>query len=129
MLSYTPICFLVMVVLLGYFGHSFPTTIMKARSARMKPTVYIMPPSLFDIPPSLQSLINTMVTVETKPEGYVYGAVESPPFVLPLAAALAILTAAIPFLLRPGEKALEQQRIDEETTNSQFNKRKDKNLR
>ena len=35
--------------------------------------------------------------------GYVYGEVAAPSFVLPLFAVLAVLTAAIPFLLRPGK--------------------------
>ena len=34
--------------------------------------------------------------------GYVYGEVAAPSFVLPLFAILAVLTAAIPFVLRPG---------------------------
>jgi len=34
----------------------------------------------------------------------------------------------VPFLLTSGEKALEQQRIDEETTNSQFGKNRKKDV-
>lgn len=71
----------------------------------------------------------TAVVVEEKPDGYVYGAVAAPSWALPVGAVLAVLTAAVPFLLRPGEQALEQQRENEETTNSQFNKRKNKDLR
>jgi len=35
---------------------------------------------------------------------YVYGAVAAPSWVLPVAAVLAVLTAAVPILLRPGEE-------------------------
>ena len=38
-----------------------------------------------------------------KPDGYVYGSVAAPDWALPVGCFLAILTAAIPFLLRPGE--------------------------
>ena len=38
-----------------------------------------------------------------KPDGYVYGSVAAPAWALPVGCFLAILTAAIPFLLRPGE--------------------------
>ena len=64
-----------------------------------------------------------------KPDDYVYGAVNAPGWVLPLGAVLVIATAAIPILLRPGENALEQQRINEEKTGTTFNKRKNKELR
>ena len=64
-----------------------------------------------------------------KPDDYVYGAVNAPGWVLPLGAVLVIATAAIPVLLRPGENALEQQRINEEKTGTTFNKRKNKELR
>mmetsp|Transcript_32805 Transcript_32805/g.55318 ORF Transcript_32805/g.55318 Transcript_32805/m.55318 type:complete len:124 (+) Transcript_32805:118-489(+) len=72
--------------------------------------------------------IETLITAaaDAKPDGYVYGAVNAPDFILPLTAVLAILTAAIPFLLRSGEQALDQQRIDEDTVNNPFGgKRKD----
>jgi hypothetical protein len=39
----------------------------------------------------------------SKPDNYQYGAVAAPSWVLPLAAVAAILTAAVPILLRPGE--------------------------
>jgi len=70
-----------------------------------------------------------LTAIETKPDDYVYGAVAAPDFVLPLGAVLVVLSAAIPFLLKPGEEALEQQRENENITNNQFNKRKDKDLR
>ena len=76
----------------------------------------------------LQSSSQFLSVVTPKPEGYVYGAVAAPDWVLPVTAVLVILTAAIPFLLRPGEQALEQQRVDEASKNSQFNKRKNKDL-
>lgn len=71
----------------------------------------------------------TAVVAEEKPDGYVYGAVAAPSWALPVGAVLAVLTAALPFLLKPGEDALEQQRENESITNSQFNKRKGKDLR
>lgn len=76
----------------------------------------------------LVSSLMTAAVVEAKPDGYTYGAVSAPDWVLPVGAVLAILTAAVPILLRPGEKALDQQRIDEKTTNNQFNKRRNKDL-
>jgi hypothetical protein len=45
-----------------------------------------------------------ILAVETKPDGYVYGAVNAPGWVLPVGALVAVLTAAVPILLRPGEK-------------------------
>lgn len=41
--------------------------------------------------------------VVSKPDNYQYGAVAAPAWVLPAAAVAAILTAAVPILLRPGE--------------------------
>ena len=83
-------------------------------------------PESIDFLQSSSQLLSVAVT--PKPEGYEYGAVSAPDWVLPVTAVLVILTAAIPFLLRPGEQALEQQRVDEATKNSQFNKRKNKDL-
>ena len=60
---------------------------------------------------------------------YVYGAVSAPDWALPLGAVLVILTAALPILLKPGEAALDQQRENEAQTGSEFNKRKNKDLR
>ena len=60
---------------------------------------------------------------------YVYGAVSAPDWALPLGAVLVILTAALPILLKPGETALDQQRENEAKTGSEFNKRKNKDLR
>ena len=68
--------------------------------------------------PEIASILTAVA--EAKPDGYQYGSVAAPDFVLPLGAVLVILTAAIPFLLKPGEEALEQQRIDEETVNNVF---------
>merc|ERR1719453_3072552 len=70
-----------------------------------------------------------LISVAEKDPNYVYGQVNAPDFVLPLGAALVILTAAIPILLKPGEEALEQQRENEESVNNQFNKRSGKDLR
>eukprot|EP00607_Mallomonas_marina_P005966 CAMPEP_0182427480 /NCGR_PEP_ID=MMETSP1167-20130531/17560_1 /TAXON_ID=2988 /ORGANISM="Mallomonas Sp, Strain CCMP3275" /LENGTH=82 /DNA_ID=CAMNT_0024609745 /DNA_START=184 /DNA_END=432 /DNA_ORIENTATION=+ len=55
-----------------------------------------------------------------KPDDYVYGAVAAPAWALPLGAVLIIATAALPILLKPGEEALEQQRLDEATKGSAF---------
>ena len=46
-------------------------------------------------------------------DDYEYGAVDAPVGIAWAAGVLAILTAAVPVLLQSGEKALEQQRIDE----------------
>lgn len=67
------------------------------------------------------SMLNAVV--EAKPDGYVYGAVAAPDFALPLGLVLIIGTAAIPLLLNPGEKALEQQRLDEETRGVKFGRK------
>ena len=76
------------------------------------------------------SLPSTLLTAAVKGDpDYVYGAVSSPDWVLPVGAIAVILTAAIPILLRPGEAALEQQRDNEAATGSEFNKRKGKDLR
>jgi len=53
---------------------------------------------------------------------YVYGQVNAPSWVLPVGAVAVIATAALPFFLRSGEAALEQQRINEEETGSGFKK-------
>ena len=74
----------------------------------------------------ISSLISE--AVESKSADYVYGAVAAPGWALPLGSLLIIATAALPALLRPGEAALEQQRENEEVTNSQFNKRRGKDL-
>jgi hypothetical protein len=74
------------------------------------------------------SLLTAAQEITSKGDDYVYGAVSAPEWALPLGAVLVIATAAIPLLLRPGEEALEQQRENEKTTNSQFNKRKNKDL-
>ena len=81
--------------------------------------------------PLSDSTLSTLVTAieEAKPDDYVYGAVNAPNFVLPLAAFGVIALAAIPFLLAPGEEALEQQRRDEEEKGAAFNRRQDKDLR
>jgi hypothetical protein len=49
--------------------------------------------------------------VASKPADYVYGAVEAPPVVPIIGAILAILTAAVPFLLKPGEDVSLGQRV------------------
>ena len=64
-------------------------------------------------------------------EGVVYGSVNAPSWALPVGAFVVILTAALPAFLAGGEKALEQQRIDEQSKGNEFgsgdsvNKRKD----
>jgi len=68
-------------------------------------------------------LLSKIESSKTVPDDYVYGQVNAPGWVLPVAAVAIIAFAAVPFLLTSGEKALEQQRIDEETTNSQFGKK------
>lgn len=50
----------------------------------------------------------------------VYGAVDAPGWVAPVAGIAAIGTALLPVLLSPGEEAFNQQRGDEETVSNQF---------
>ena len=77
----------------------------------------------------LNSFLNTLTTavveVADKPDDYVYGAVAAPGWVLPLASVLVILSAALPFLLKSGEEALDQQRKDEESKGQSFGKKRD----
>lgn len=58
-------------------------------------------------------------------EEYEYGAVNAPPGIALIGGVLAILTAALPVLLQGGEKALEQQRIDEASRGGTFGKNAD----
>ena len=76
-------------------------------------------------------VFSTLLTAleEAKPDDYVYGAVNAPDFVLPLAAFGVVALAAIPFLLAPGEEALEEQRRNEAEKGAEFNRRKEKDLR
>jgi len=75
----------------------------------------------------LTSLITALE--QAKPDDYVYGAVSAPPLVPIVGAVVVILLAGIPILLAPGEKALEEQRLNEAAKNNPFNSRKDKDLR
>jgi hypothetical protein len=92
--------------------------VLRTQSIKLGNTIY----------DATNSLLTAAAEVAEKSDSYVYGTVNAPSWVLPVGAVFAILTAAIPILLRPGEKALDQQRINEETTNTQFNKRKNKDL-
>lgn len=65
----------------------------------------------------------SFLTAAEKPAGYEYGAVNAPDWALPLAAVLIIGSAAIPLILAPGEKALEQQRDNEETKGVKFGRK------
>lgn len=66
--------------------------------------------------------------VQEKPDDYVYGAVNAPSWVPFVAAIGVIATAAVPFLLRPGEEALEQQRENERIKNNEFGKNRKQDL-
>ena len=77
-------------------------------------------------PSDLSNLVTALE--EAKPDDYVYGAVNAPDFVLPLAAFGVVALAAIPFLLAPGEKALEEQRRNEEEKGAGFNRRQNRDL-
>jgi hypothetical protein len=75
------------------------------------------------IPHSLSFSDIVLAVAEAKPDSYQYGAVAAPGWVLPVAAVLAIATAAaIPVFLKPGQEALEQQRTVEKDTNNKFGK-------
>lgn len=89
-------------------------------SAPRPATVLKMMP-LTDMATSLQSLL--LALEEAKPDDYVYGAVAAPDFALPLGAVLIISIAAVPALLSGGEKALDQQRMDEETRGVKFGRK------
>lgn len=65
-------------------------------------------------------MTNSLMLATERGDDYVYGAVSAPSWALPVGAVLAVLTAALPFLLRPGEDALNQQRLDEAETKSGF---------
>ena len=115
-----PIFFLTLIVgvmIVSAFGFR-PISFYGRSSSQLKPLR--LAPQMMNIDYSLLTAI-----AEIKPDDYQYGAVNAPGWVLPVGALLAIMTAAIPILLRPGEKALDQQRIDEATTNKPFGKRRD----
>ena len=78
---------------------------------------------------NFNSFLTAVVETSKKvPDDYVYGQVNAPPFVLPLAAVAIIAFAAVPFLLTSGEKALDKQREDEESTNTQFGRNRKKDV-
>ena len=54
-----------------------------------------------------------LAAVAAESDDYEYGAVDAPIGIAWAAGVFAIITAAVPVLLQSGEKALEQQRIDE----------------
>ena len=56
----------------------------------------------------------------TTDDGIVYGSVQAPSFVPFVGAFFVIILAGLPALLSSGEKALEQQRLDEESKGNQF---------
>lgn len=121
---YSLFCSLIVLLQVNAFTTSFRSTKLNKLRSITKTSMLLDGSNFLQ---STSSLLN-VVTQTVKPEGYEYGAVSAPDWVLPVTAVLVILTAAIPILLRPGEKALEQQRLDEEAKNSQFNKRKNKDL-
>ena len=83
-----------------------------------------------DYTAALSKMTNLLVALEeAKPDDYVYGSVNAPSFVLPLAAFGVVALAAIPFLLAPGEEALAKQREDEAAKGAEFNSRKNRDLR
>jgi hypothetical protein len=88
-----------------------------------KPAVHYIRCNIM-VMPHTHSFSNLVLAVtEAKPDSYQYGAVNAPGWVLPLAAVLAIATAAaIPIFLKPGQEALEQQRNVEKDTNNKFGK-------
>ena len=92
-------------------------------------SLQLSPPAA-DFSAPMTGLTSLMTALEeAKPDDYVYGAVNAPDFVLPLAAFGVVALAAIPFLLAPGEEALEEQRRNEAEKGAEFNRRKDKDLR
>lgn len=73
---------------------------------------------------SITEVASLLLSVaDAKPDDYVYGAVAAPDFALPLGAVLIISIAGIPALLSGGEKALDQQRVDEETRGVKFGRK------
>lgn len=103
---------------------SFLSFFALSSSFRVLPTGFVRPTRSTQKLNMLDFSAFITAVVETKPDDYVYGAVSAPSWALPVGALLVIGTAALPALLRPGEAALEQQRIDEETKGSQFNKKR-----
>lgn len=75
---------------------------------------------------AMQGVNNTLVAAANADPDYTYGQVAAPSWAFPLDAVLAVATAALPFLLKPGEKALEQQRLGEEGTKSGFGQGKNR---
>ena len=68
-----------------------------------------------------------LAALAVEEDGYEYGAVSAPGgMTLPIIGGIfAVLTAGVPILLQGGEKALEQQRLDEKEKGGEFGKSRD----
>jgi len=89
------LAFIVILSLVDCFSVSRTSWTTRARSATT---------AINSFPSDIFSSINLAAEVLTKSDDYVYGAVAAPSWALPLGAVVVIGTAAIPVLLRPGEK-------------------------
>lgn len=93
------------------------STVAAART--LSPAMALSPTDLsteipVDLPTALAKVSSLLAEIVDEETGErIYGAVDAPPWVLPVGAFLAIGTSLLPVLLAPGEEALIQQRKDE----------------
>merc|ERR1719217_942117 len=98
----------------GAVAFTSPASTRWTASSRARAVTTAATPSM-DMAEVFANVPQAIAKASSAADGYEYGAVNAPGWVLPAGAIAVILTAAVPVLLSPGEEALEQQRIDEET--------------
>lgn len=118
-------CVLIVTLLSIVYVSSYQTGITLHKYNNIKNNINVRKSMKLNSYSWLNTITIAAVTeITEKPDDYVYGSVSAPSWVLPVASVFVILSAAIPFLLKPGEDALEQQRKDEETKGKPFGGKK-----
>ena len=92
-----------------------PSAHIPARPRAPPPSAFLEPSALVDLP-----LFNLLAEIVDGDGERVYGAVDAPGYVAPLAGILAISTALLPVLLAPGDDAFRAQQDDEQKVANQF---------
>jgi hypothetical protein len=118
------LCYVLIVALLSIVYVSSYQTNIAFHKYNTKKNTYMKKSMKLNSYSWLNTITIAAAEITEKPDDYVYGAVSAPSWVLPVASVFIILSAAIPFLLKPGEDALEQQRKDEETKGNPFGGKK-----
>jgi hypothetical protein len=116
-------CVLIVALLSIVYVSSYQTNIA-FHKYNIKKNMYVKKSMKLNSYSWLNTITIAAAEITEKPDDYVYGAVSAPSWVLPVASVFIILSAAVPFLLKPGEDALEQQRKDEETKGKPFGGKK-----